>query len=247
MGHPYECAIEGRPEMPTNKLFVFAVLPLAVVTLTACSSSNATSPPAKPLLIDQASPVPGEPAKIVETGAGQRLAFSFEENGQQVTCTANVELDAQQQVVKTRQWQMTCTQPPAQPQQTAETRKLDLPADALFRIGKSSVTDLQPGSRKRIEQFAQQLRREYREQPHLIVTGHTDRLGPDAVNRKLSLARARTVASLLTQQGIARNLIKVQGKGSEDPIVQCPGSRATLELVHCLQPNRRVNVQVIGD
>ncbi|MCP1446040.1 outer membrane protein OmpA-like peptidoglycan-associated protein [Pseudomonas sp. GGS8] len=42
-------------------------------------------------------------------------------------------------------------------------------------------------------------------------------------------------------------MIKVQGKGSTESVVDCPGDNITPELIHCLQPNRRVNVQVIGN
>jgi outer membrane protein OmpA-like peptidoglycan-associated protein len=81
-----------------------------------------------------------------------------------------------------------------------------------------------------------------------MVTGHTDRLGTHAYNDALSLARARTVRDLLVGQGIDPKRVRTAGAGSRHPVTtQCVGTRATPELVGCLQPDRRVEIEVAGE
>jgi outer membrane protein OmpA-like peptidoglycan-associated protein len=77
------------------------------------------------------------------------------------------------------------------------------------------------------------------------VVGHTDRLGPEAYNDTLALARANTVRDRLMKEGIAPTSIRASGAGERQPVVSCPGSVATPELVRCLQPNRRVDIDVV--
>ena len=50
------------------------------------------------------------------------------------------------------------------------------------------------------------------------ITGHTDSSGNEALNRELSLARARAVAAHLTSRGIASERLLVHGAGSAEPI-----------------------------
>ncbi len=80
----------------------------------------------------------------------------------------------------------------------------------------------------------------------VIVTGHTDRIGSDEYNQKLSEKRAAQVANTLIAQGVDAALITSSGKGETQPVVQCAGNKATKKLVACLQPNRRVEVRAEG-
>jgi OmpA-OmpF porin, OOP family len=80
----------------------------------------------------------------------------------------------------------------------------------------------------------------------VIVTGHTDRIGSDAYNQKLSERRANQVKDYLAGQGVDSSMIEAVGKGESEPVVQCDGSKATKKLVQCLQPNRRVTIQAEG-
>lgn len=52
----------------------------------------------------------------------------------------------------------------------------------------------------------------------VLVKGHTDSVGSDAYNDKLSQRRADSVASFLVGQGIAANKIKAQGLGESQPV-----------------------------
>jgi OOP family OmpA-OmpF porin len=80
----------------------------------------------------------------------------------------------------------------------------------------------------------------------VVVTGHTDRIGSDAYNQKLSEKRAKQVADYLVSQGVDSAIISSSGKGESEPVVQCKGSKATKKLISCLQPNRRVEIRAEG-
>ena len=80
----------------------------------------------------------------------------------------------------------------------------------------------------------------------VTVTGHTDRIGSDAYNQKLSERRAKQVADYLAAQGVDAGIIAAVGKGESEPVVQCAGTKATKKLIQCLQPNRRVEIKAEG-
>ena len=80
----------------------------------------------------------------------------------------------------------------------------------------------------------------------VIVTGHTDRIGTDAYNQKLSDRRANIVKDYLAAQGVDAAMIEAVGKGEAEPVVQCTGNKATKKLISCLQPNRRVEIRAEG-
>jgi len=80
----------------------------------------------------------------------------------------------------------------------------------------------------------------------VIVTGHTDRIGSDSYNQKLSERRAKQVADYLVSQGVDSSMITSSGKGESEPVVQCTGNKATKKLIACLQPNRRVEIRAEG-
>lgn len=95
--------------------------------------------------------------------------------------------------------------------------------------------------------MASEIRTNFKVLHYITVTGHTDRLGTDAYNQTLSQARADTVRGLLVEDGLDRAKVRAVGMGKRQPVVtDCEGTRATPELVKCLQPNRRVEIEVVG-
>lgn len=80
----------------------------------------------------------------------------------------------------------------------------------------------------------------------VIVTGHTDRIGSEAYNQKLSERRAKQVADYLVAHGVNSAIISSQGKGKSEPVVQCEGKKVNKQLISCLQPNRRVEIRAEG-
>ena len=72
---------------------------------------------------------------------------------------------------------------------------------------------------------------------HLLVTGHTDSVGPDRINQGLSERRAAEVARELMADGVAESDIATRGVGKSDPLVPTPDGvreaqnrRATIEF-----------------
>ncbi|AHG63953.1 OmpA family protein [Advenella mimigardefordensis] len=52
------------------------------------------------------------------------------------------------------------------------------------------------------------------------VIGHTDARGSDTYNRKLSKARAESVAVFLVKEGVAQSRIRAQGRGEAEPVAE---------------------------
>jgi len=80
----------------------------------------------------------------------------------------------------------------------------------------------------------------------VLVTGHTDRLGTEAHNQPLSERRANTVRDYLVSKGVPKDKIETVGVASKQPVVQCD-QKNMKELIDCLQPNRRVEVEAKGE
>ena len=78
------------------------------------------------------------------------------------------------------------------------------------------------------------------------VNGHTDRIGSNAYNQKLSERRAAVVRDYLVKKGVKRDQIETYGYGKTTPIKSCPDMKNFNELIACLAPNRRAEVEVKG-
>jgi OOP family OmpA-OmpF porin len=78
----------------------------------------------------------------------------------------------------------------------------------------------------------------------VVISGHTDQLGSDAYNRRLSQQRADAVKAYLVSKGVAANRLVAEGMSFSRPVVDCKtGNQA--ERVRCGAPNRRVEVEPI--
>ena len=134
--------------------------------------------------------------------------------------------------------------PPARP--APAPMKVSLSADALFDFDQSAI---KPAGRAELDKLAADLRATRYDT--IQVTGHTDRLGSHAYNLKLSTRRAEAVAAYLAQSaGIAPGRIAARGVDGADPVTApgaCKGTKPTPALIACLQPDRRVEVEVNGE
>jgi OmpA-OmpF porin, OOP family len=78
------------------------------------------------------------------------------------------------------------------------------------------------------------------------INGHADRLGSAQYNQKLSERRAETVKAYLVKQGAPADKVETYGYGKTLPVKACPDQKDRKALIECLQPNRRVEVEVQG-
>jgi OmpA-OmpF porin, OOP family len=131
--------------------------------------------------------------------------------------------------------------PPAAP--TVE--KVTLNASALFLFDKRTQADLLPQGKAEMDQLAQRIQQVYASVERIDLVGYTDRLGSDAYNAKLSQDRADTVKAYLQSKGVNAPMTTA-GRGAADPVVQCQGNKPTPQLTACLQPNRRVEITIVG-
>ena len=122
--------------------------------------------------------------------------------------------------------------------------KITIAADALFDFDKAV---LRPEGKKKLDEVAAKSKEIKLEV--ILAVGHTDRFGSVAYNMKLSDRRAAAVKSYLVSKGVDANRIYTEGKGPKNPVTkpdQCPGKKATKAVIQCLQPDRRVDIELIG-
>lgn len=123
--------------------------------------------------------------------------------------------------------------------------KVTLAADALFDFDKAV---LKPEGKAALDKLVDDVKGIKLEV--IIAVGHADRIGKDAYNQKLSERRAAAVKDYLVGKGIEANRIYAEGKGEKQPKTtkeQCGTSVAkSKKLIACLQPDRRVEIEVIG-
>lgn len=105
----------------------------------------------------------------------------------------------------------------------------------LFDTGKSK---LKPASKSDLTEFAQVLK-EYKD-TDLVVEGHTDSKGKKATNKKLSLARANAVVTLLESQGVERSRMIAQGHADDMPVAPNNNEAGRAQ-------NRRVQIQITAN
>lgn len=79
----------------------------------------------------------------------------------------------------------------------------------------------------------------------VLVSGHTDRLGSQQYNQKLSEKRADAVAAYLKSKGVTAEMDTL-GAGKTQSIKACDDKLPRAQLIECLAPNRRVVIEVRG-
>jgi len=79
----------------------------------------------------------------------------------------------------------------------------------------------------------------------ISLVGHADPIGSEEYNQKLSVDRAKAVASELKAAGITDWKVRVAGNGEMAPAANCSGTGA--QLIACLRPDRRVDVEIAGE
>lgn len=135
--------------------------------------------------------------------------------------------------------------PPPAPLPPPPPRKVSFAADSLFDFNKD---DVKPGGKQALDTFATELKGTKYEV--ITVTGHTDRIGSHDYNMKLSTRRAEAVKLYLVESlGVPSNKIVTRGVDGLEPVTQpgdCKGEKKTKQLIDCLAPDRRVEIEVSG-
>jgi outer membrane protein OmpA-like peptidoglycan-associated protein len=132
---------------------------------------------------------------------------------------------------------------PPPPPPAPQVQKITLDSKALFDFDKAV---LKPEGKAAIDAQVVGKMSQVTKLDVVLVTGHTDRLGTDAYNQKLSERRADAVRDYLVSKGVDKAKIETIGMGEKQPVVQCD-QKAMKALIECLQPNRRVDVEVKGE
>lgn len=91
--------------------------------------------------------------------------------------------------------------------------KVNLEADAYFDFDKAT---LKPGGKDRIDAEIAKLGQV--ELNSVIAIGHTDSIGSDAYNQKLSQRRAQAVKDYMVSKGISADRIQIKGMGESQPV-----------------------------
>jgi len=118
--------------------------------------------------------------------------------------------------------------------------KVTLQTDALFDFDKATIRS---DAAQKLDDLVSKIKGVNLEV--VIAVGHADRIGSDGYNMKLSVRRAEAVKKYLVGKGIPANRIYTEGKGERQPVKNCTETNRKA-LIACLQPNRRVEVEIVG-
>jgi OOP family OmpA-OmpF porin len=123
--------------------------------------------------------------------------------------------------------------PAPAPQPPAAT-KVTYAADAFFDFDKAV---LKPEGRAKLDDLIGKVKGINLEV--IIAVGHTDSVGTDAYNQRLSVRRAEAVKAYLVSKGIEKNRVYTEGKGEKQPV-------ASNRTAEGRAKNRRVEIEVVG-
>ena len=123
---------------------------------------------------------------------------------------------------------------PAPAPQPPAASKVTYAADAFFDFDKSV---LKAEGKAKLDDLASKVKAINLEV--IIAVGHTDSIGTDAYNQKLSVRRAEAVKAYLVSKGIEKNRVYTEGKGEKQPVADNKTAEGRAK-------NRRVEIEVVG-
>jgi OOP family OmpA-OmpF porin len=112
--------------------------------------------------------------------------------------------------------------------------KVTYAADAFFDFDKSV---LKPEGKAKLDDLVGKIKDINLEV--IIAVGHTDAVGSDSYNQKLSVARSESVKAYLVSKGVEKNRVYTEGKGEKQPVADNKTSEGRAK-------NRRVEIEVVG-
>lgn len=123
--------------------------------------------------------------------------------------------------------------------------KITFSADALFDFDSAK---LKPEGKQSLDNLMAKLGKV--KYDVIVAVGYTDRIGSEDYNKRLSVRRANSVKSyLVANKGVDASNVFVDGKGEANPVTgtTCIGKgMSTKKLIACLQPDRRVEIEIAG-
>ena len=114
------------------------------------------------------------------------------------------------------------------------SEKVTYAADAFFDFNKA---DLKPEAKTKLDDLVSKTKEINLEV--IIAVGHTDSVGTDAYNDKLSVRRAESIKTYLTSKGLEANRVYTEGKGKKQPVADNKTAEGRAK-------NRRVEIEVVG-
>jgi len=124
--------------------------------------------------------------------------------------------------------------PPAPPPAPAAATKVTYAADAFFDFDKAV---LKPEGKAKLDDLISKIQGINLEV--IIAVGHTDSVGSDSYNQRLSVRRAEAVKGYLVSKGIEKNRVYTEGKGEKQPVADNKTAEGRAK-------NRRVEIEVVG-
>jgi OOP family OmpA-OmpF porin len=123
---------------------------------------------------------------------------------------------------------------PVTPPPAPVSEKVTFAADAFFDFDKST---LKPEAKAKLDDLVGKTKGINLEV--IIAVGHTDSVGSDAYNQKLSIRRSEAVKAYLVGKGVEPNRVYTEGKGEKQPVADNKTRDGRAK-------NRRVEIEVIG-
>ena len=123
---------------------------------------------------------------------------------------------------------------PAAAPAPAMASKVTYAADAFFDFDKSV---LKPEGKAKLDDLVSKVKDVNLEV--IIAVGHTDSIGTDAYNQKLSMRRSEAVKAYMVSKGIEKNRVYTEGKGEKQPVADNKTKEGRAK-------NRRVEIEVVG-
>ena len=124
--------------------------------------------------------------------------------------------------------------PAAAPKPVPTAQKVSFAADAFFDFDKAV---LKPEGKAKLDDLTSKLGSINLEV--IIAVGHTDSVGTDAYNQKLSVRRAEAVKAYIVSKGVEANRVYTEGKGEKQPVADNKTAEGRAK-------NRRVEIEVVG-
>ena len=124
--------------------------------------------------------------------------------------------------------------PAAAPAPAAVSSKVTYAADTFFDFNKSVIKS---EAKAKLDDLVDKIKAVNLEV--IIAVGHTDAVGSDAYNQKLSMRRSNAVKAYLINKGVDKTRIYTEGKGEKQPVADNGTKQGRAK-------NRRVEIEVVG-